>query len=100
MLSMCLLFCFVLFWIFCYVVCEKIKNKIVDNKKKKKKTAECFFPLLVSYNKQIYNNETLWEWIFAFVSIKKPLVFINLKLSQFTVYAYVDFFNIKCPKFI
>ncbi len=30
---MCLLFCFVLFWIFCYVVCEKIK--IVDNKKKK-----------------------------------------------------------------
>ncbi len=27
MLSMCLLFCFVLFWIFCYVVCEKIKNK-------------------------------------------------------------------------
>ncbi len=33
---MCLLFCFVLFWIFCYVVCEKIKIKIVDNKKKKK----------------------------------------------------------------
>ncbi len=33
---MCLLFCFVLFWIFCYVVCEKIKKiKIVDNKKKK-----------------------------------------------------------------
>ncbi len=31
---MCLLFCFVLFWIFCYVVCEKIK--IVDNKKKNK----------------------------------------------------------------
>ncbi len=30
---MCLLFCFVLFWIFCYVVCEKIKIKIVDNKK-------------------------------------------------------------------
>ncbi len=33
---MCLLFCFVLFWIFCCVVCEKIKIKIVDNKKKKK----------------------------------------------------------------
>ncbi len=32
---MCLLFCFVLFWIFCCVVCEKIKIKIVDNKKKK-----------------------------------------------------------------
>ncbi len=31
---MCLLFCFVLFWIFCCVVCEKIKIKIVDNKKK------------------------------------------------------------------
>ncbi len=29
---MCLLFCFVLFWILCCVVCEKIK--IVDNKKK------------------------------------------------------------------
>ncbi len=36
----------------------------------------------------------------AFVSIKKPLVFINLKLSQFIVYANVDFFNIKCPKII
>ncbi len=32
---MCLLFCFVLFWIFCCVVCEKIKIKIVDNKKRK-----------------------------------------------------------------
>ncbi len=31
---MCLLFCFVLFWIFCCVVCEKKKKKIVDNKKK------------------------------------------------------------------
>ncbi len=29
---MCMLFCFVLFWIFCCVVCEKIKIKIVDNK--------------------------------------------------------------------
>lgn len=36
--------------------------------------------------------------MFAFVLIKKPLVFINLKLSQFTVYAYVDFFDIKCKK--
>ncbi len=32
---MCLLFCFVLFWILCCVVCEKKKKKIVDNKKKK-----------------------------------------------------------------
>ncbi len=32
---MCLLFCFVLFWILCCVVCEKKKKKkIVDNKKK------------------------------------------------------------------
>ncbi len=32
---MCLLFCFVLFWILCCVVCEKMKiKKIVDNKKK------------------------------------------------------------------
>ncbi len=30
---MCLLFCFVLFWILCCVVCKKIKIKIVDNKK-------------------------------------------------------------------
>ncbi len=37
---MCLLFCFVLFWIFCYVVCEKIKIKIVDNNKKKKNYLE------------------------------------------------------------
>ncbi len=36
MLSMCLLFCFVLFWIFCCVVCGKNKNKNVDNKKKEK----------------------------------------------------------------
>lgn len=38
--------------------------------------------------------------MFAFVLIKKPLVFINLKLSQFTVYAYVDFFDIKYQKLI
>ncbi len=38
---MCLLFCFVLFWIFCYVVCEKIKKiKIVDNKKRIKYSRE------------------------------------------------------------
>ncbi len=34
MLSMCLLFCFVVFWILCCVVCEKIK--IVDSKKNNK----------------------------------------------------------------
>ncbi len=28
---MCLLFCFVIFWMLCYVMCEK---KNVDNKKK------------------------------------------------------------------
>ncbi len=33
MLSMCLLFCFVIFWILCCVMCEKKKND--DNKKKK-----------------------------------------------------------------
>ncbi len=33
---MCLLFCFVLFWILCCVVCEKKKKKkIVDDKKKR-----------------------------------------------------------------
>ncbi len=31
---MCLLFCFVLFWILCCVVCEKKKKKIVDKKKR------------------------------------------------------------------
>lgn len=47
---------------------------------------------------ELYENEYIYIlmcFMFAFVSIKKPLVFINLKLSQFTVYAYVDFFNIK-----
>ncbi len=38
MLSMCLLFCFVIFWILCYVMCEKKlkknKKKLVDNRKK------------------------------------------------------------------
>ncbi len=32
---MCLLFCFVLFWILCCVVCEKIKNKKLLITKKK-----------------------------------------------------------------
>ncbi len=32
MLSMCLLFCFVIFWMLCYVMCERKIN--VDNKKK------------------------------------------------------------------
>ncbi len=36
---MCLLFCFVLFWILCCVVCEKKKKKIVDNKKKKRQVS-------------------------------------------------------------
>ncbi len=31
---MCLLFCFVLFWILCCVVCKKLKIKNCDNKKK------------------------------------------------------------------
>ncbi len=33
MLSMCLLFCFVIFWMLCCVMCEKNKNN-VNNKKK------------------------------------------------------------------
>ncbi len=33
MLSICLLFCFVIFWILCYVMCEKKKKKNVDTKK-------------------------------------------------------------------
>ncbi len=33
---MCLLFCFVIFWMLCCIMCEK-KNIYVDNKKKKKK---------------------------------------------------------------
>ncbi len=36
MLSMCLLFCFVVFWILCCVVCEKIKNKKLLITKKNK----------------------------------------------------------------
>ncbi len=34
MLSMCLLFCFVIFWILCYVMCEKKKKKMLITKKK------------------------------------------------------------------
>ncbi len=30
---MCLLFCFVLFWILCCVVCEKINKKLLITKK-------------------------------------------------------------------
>ncbi len=37
MLSICLLFCSVLFWILCCVVCEKNENKLLITKKKKKK---------------------------------------------------------------
>ncbi len=33
MLSMCLLFCFVVFWILCCVVCEKIKKLLITKKK-------------------------------------------------------------------
>ncbi len=35
MLSMCLLFCFVLFWILCCVVCKKNENKKLLITKKK-----------------------------------------------------------------
>ncbi len=40
---MCLLFCFVLFWILCCVVCEKMKIKklLITKKKKKKKKGMC-----------------------------------------------------------
>ncbi len=31
---MCLLFCFVVFWILCCVVCEKINKKLLITKKK------------------------------------------------------------------
>ncbi len=33
-MSMCLLFCFVIFWMICCYVWKKKKKKIVDNKKK------------------------------------------------------------------
>ncbi len=36
MLSMCLLFCFVVFWMLCCVMCKKKKKKTVDKKNKKK----------------------------------------------------------------
>ncbi len=51
MLSMCLFFCFVVFWILCCVLCEKNKIKLLITKKKK----EC-----------IKDIETLRRYFFTF----------------------------------
>ncbi len=75
---MCLLFCFVLFWIFCYVVCEKIKIKIVDNKKKKKPRdanqvmvlGKQMFPSNVKYFMECYQDATSQPYGYLMIDYK------------------------------
>ncbi len=59
---MCLLFCFVLFWIFCYVVCEKIKKKIVDNKKKRNHIET------ISYRNRVFIIYIMYSGCVMFIS--------------------------------
>ncbi len=69
MLSMCLLFCFVLFWIFCYVVCEKIKIKIVDNKKKETTYKKYKYKKQLIYSSN--NNCCCYRVIIKITEVKK-----------------------------
>ncbi len=62
---MCLLFCFVLFWILCCVVCEKIKIKIVDNKKKK------LFFICENVIQNLSKHKTVKKIIFSFLEAHK-----------------------------
>ncbi len=75
---MCLLFCFVIFWILCYVMCEKNKNKLLITKKIKINVvlSICYVTLILGYMK-VTKNIFFFLFIYVFVYL-----FIYLVLSS------------------
>ncbi len=88
MLSMCLLFCFVVFWILCCVVCEKIKN--VDNKKRMLfiDFSSAFNPIipqqLINKLNLLGLNNSLCNWILDFLTGRPQSVRVGHNTSSTT----------------
>ncbi len=75
MLSMCLLFCIVIFWMLCCVMCEKKKKKkTVDNKNKTNANVRHY---IISYQIFLYCGTAECDIVFYLYLTVSTLLYLN-----------------------